>query len=128
MTCSVALRRWRLRDPEYPWAASRTARRRFFEWTERFTRAMTVAPAVVGAGRRPARTGGVRLRASQQTLDVLLVAAGDLGTTPEATGALGGLLLEEVGAKRLPAPDLAGAGDLVALRRAPVGLHLGHWC
>src|SRR6478735_1475220 len=55
-TCSFAARRWRLREPEYPSARSRIARRCFLLWTARFTRAMDRTPS---SGRR--RPGG-RLR------------------------------------------------------------------
>src|SRR5687767_9719639 len=66
------------------------------------------------------------LRAAEQTLDVLLVTTGDLGPAAEPTRTPGGLLLEEVRPVRLSAPNLAGAGDAVPLRRASVGLDLGH--
>src|SRR3954452_1072897 len=68
----------------------------------------------------------VCLRAPEQTLDVLLVAPGDLRATTEATRAARGLLLEEVRPVRLAPTDLAGAGDPVPLRRTSVGLDLGH--
>src|SRR5665811_1300467 len=54
MTCSFALRKLRLLAPEYPWAASKTARRCFLAWTERLTRAMT--PLLLLPRLRPART------------------------------------------------------------------------
>src|SRR3954452_10515953 len=40
--------------------------------------------------------------------------------------ALGGLLLEDVAREGVTGLHLAGAGDLEALLRAGVGLHLGH--
>src|SRR5207248_9906818 len=73
------------------------------------------------SGRRRRRSG-----APEQALDALLVAAGDLRGSREAAGALGGLLLEQVGAERLAAGDLARPGHLEALGGAPVGLHLRH--
>src|SRR2546423_9880274 len=57
---------------------------------------------------------------------MLLVAAQQLRRTLEAPSPLAGLLLQQVGAERLPAEDPAGTGDFEALGRAPVGLHLGH--
>src|SRR4249920_3334937 len=115
MTCSLALRKCRLREPEYPSAFSSTARRCFLPWTARLTRAMTPSPSSSSCANRGSG-------AAQHALDVLLVAAGDLGATAEPPRTPAGLLLEQVGPERLAAPDLPGAGDLEALRRAPVGL------
>src|SRR5581483_9094072 len=64
----------------------------------------------------------------EEPLDVLTVTAQYLGAAGETAGALGRLLLQDVGAERLPAADLAGPGDFEALGRAPVGLHLRHRC
>ena len=54
------------------------------------------------------------------------VAAGDLGGPREAALPLGRLLLEDVVEAGLAADDLPGPGDLEALGRALVGLHLRH--
>src|SRR5437588_1794929 len=67
------------------------------------------------------------LTAAEEPLDVLAVAAQDLGASAEAAGPLARLLLQQMGAEGLAAADLAGSGDLEALGRAPVGLHRGHW-
>src|SRR5687767_4866996 len=68
----------------------------------------------------------VRLRAPEQAIDGLAVAAGDLGRTPEAARAPARLRLEEVRPERLAPPDLAGAGELEALGGTSMGLLLGH--
>src|SRR4029453_7733321 len=46
----------------------------------------------------------------------------------QAASAGGGLLLHDVAAVGLAAPDPAGAGQLEALGRTAVRLHLGHGC
>src|SRR5438270_2931661 len=93
ITCSFAARRCRLREPEYPSARSRIARRCFLLWTARFTRAMDRTPS--SRRRRPGgrrRAGGrYGSGAAEEALDVLLVAAGDLGAALEPPRALGGL-------------------------------------
>src|SRR6266540_3149955 len=122
MTCSLALRNPRLFAPEYPDAFSSTARRCFLPWTERFTLAIVTASCVAAVWRRSC------LGPAQQTLDVLLVGARDLGAATEATRPPARLLLEQVGTKRLAAPDLARPGDLVSLGCPPVRLHLRHHC
>src|SRR6476661_4075901 len=127
-TCSFAARRWRLREPEYPSARSRIARRCFLLWTARFTRAMERTPSS-GRRRHGSRRRAVgcgRSGAAEQALDVLLVAAGHLGAALQAPRPLGGLVLEQVGAERLAPPDLAGARHLEPLRGSSVRLHLRH--
>src|SRR3546814_8838978 len=54
------------------------------------------------------------------------IARSDAGLPCETTLPLGSLLLEDVVVVDLKAPELAGAGDLEALGRASVSLHLGH--
>jgi hypothetical protein len=67
------------------------------------------------------------LTAAEEPLDVLTVAAQDLGAATEAASSLARLLLQQVGAEGLAAPDLSRAGDFEALGRASVRLDLGHW-
>src|SRR3954464_717554 len=55
MTCSLALRRLRLRDPRYPSALARTLRRLFLLWTDRLTLAIGVAPDQARPSRRSTR-------------------------------------------------------------------------
>src|SRR3954451_6945876 len=62
----------------------------------------------------------------EQPLHAIAVAAGDLGLVAEVALPLRGLLLEDVVLERLAPHHLAGAGDLEALGRAAVGLHLRH--
>src|SRR5581483_8022652 len=76
----------------------------------------------------PGHDNNLSLAAAEEPLDVLTVTAQYLGAAGETAGALGRLLLQDVGAERLPAADLAGPGDFEALGRAPVGLHLRHRC
>src|SRR5579871_102879 len=82
------------------------ARRCFLPLTERLTLAIVLPP--------------------QQPLDVLGVAPGDLCFAAQTARAGRGLVLEQVVSVGVPAHDLAGAGDLEALGRAAVRLHLGH--
>src|SRR5690348_15615782 len=82
MTCSLALRKLRLREPEYPWAASSTARRCFLPWTERLTLAISRSFRAVRVRGGSCAWSLVRSPA-EQALDVLAVAAGDLGRTAE---------------------------------------------
>src|SRR5215204_5051472 len=132
MTCSLALRKCRLRDPEYPSAFSSTARRCFLPWTARLTRAMTSSPSrSPSAGRRrdPSLRGGARPEwsgAAEHALDVVLVASGHFGAPAQATRPPARLLLEQVRSECLAAPDLAGPGDLEALGGAAVRLDLRH--
>src|SRR6476646_5870928 len=119
MTCSLDLRKCRLRELEYPSAFSSTARRCFLPWTARLTRAMTPSPSSSSGANRGSG-------AAQHALDVLLVAADDLGAAAEPAGTPTGLLLEQVRPEGLAALDLPGARDLEALRRAPVCLDLRH--
>src|SRR4051812_8568291 len=55
MTCSLALRTLRLRDPRYPSALARTLRRLFLLWTDRLTLAIGVAPDQARPSRRSTR-------------------------------------------------------------------------
>src|SRR3954451_19103851 len=55
MTCSLALRKWRLRDAEYPSAFSSTARRCFLPCTARLTLAIVPSPALSCGSRAQAR-------------------------------------------------------------------------
>src|SRR5436190_18737915 len=71
-------------------------------------------------------TRGKGLLATEQALDVTLVAAGHLGPAAETTGALARLLLEQVRPEGLAPPDLAPPGGHEALRGAAVCLLLGH--
>src|SRR5579884_316798 len=64
MACSLALRKLRLRAPEYPWAASSTARRCFLPWTERLTLAIVVILSYLvdsAPASRPPATPALRL-------------------------------------------------------------------
>src|SRR5436309_4825743 len=109
MTCSLAFRNPRLFAPEYPEAFSSTAWRCFLPWTERLTLAIVTASCVCGGWR-----AALRLPA-EQTFDVLAVGAGDLRPATEMAGTPARLLLEQVRAKRLAAPDLARPRDPVPL-------------
>ena len=58
--------------------------------------------------------------------DAIAIAARDLALAGQPPGAGRRLLLEDVVAVHLAPHDLAGTGDLVALLRTGVRLHLGH--
>src|SRR3954447_21487381 len=117
MTCSLALRKCRLRDAEYPSAFSSTARRCFLPWTARLTRAMTSSPSRSPSAerRRDALAawwaGPEGSGAAEHALDVVLVAAGHLGAASQTARTAARLLLEQVRSEGLAAPDLAGPGD-----------------
>src|SRR5690606_25485904 len=63
---------------------------------------------------------------SQQPLHPRLVGLRDQARPGQVPLPLGRLLRQDVALVGLPAPDLAGAGEPEALRRALVRLHLGH--
>src|SRR5262245_41472999 len=76
MTCSLALRMLRLREPRYPEAASRTLRRRFWLWTDRLTLAIVAPDRSRGGVRRAELTRSVG--------EEDLVSAGRAGARPSA--------------------------------------------
>src|SRR4051794_8435990 len=68
----------------------------------------------------------IGLLLAEELVDVPPMLAFDGALTVEPACALRGLVLHEVVAIRLPAPDQTGASDLEALGGAAVRLHLGH--
>src|SRR5580765_7838467 len=121
MTCSLAARYERLLLPKYPLARSSVARRCFLLWTAR----LTLAIRCLLRACRAADVSG-RLLQAEQALHARLVATGDFRGLVEPPCASAGLVLEHVVHAGLAAHELAGAGLLEALGRAPVGLHLRH--
>ncbi|ALW70817.1 hypothetical protein RC30_08660 [Campylobacter jejuni] len=69
---------------------------------------------------------GFKLCLAQQTLHALDIGRSDVLGALQATGALGGLALQQVAAVSLLATQLAGTGDLDALCGTLVSLLL-HW-
>ena len=112
--------------------ALEVARRFFFAWTDRFTRATGSsfrdgdgdlrsgrgAPAAPRARRRPHRRASIRPTGRGTP--------GDVRRAAEAPLPGGRLLLEDVVHVGLPPTQAAGAGRLEALGGTAVGLHLRH--
>src|ERR1043165_3172697 len=110
MTCSLALRRLRLRAPRYPDADSRILRRCFLLWTDRLT--LAIVNVLLDRERS----------AAEQPLHLLLVGPHSFRGARQAARPLRRLLLEEVRAILLAAEHLLRPGHLEPLRGAAVRL------